>query len=124
MIGGFFGVFIFFAYAVYTNPYGIMNLASFFPFLLAAVASGALIGAVMRLISYAIARRPPAVLRMAFGALLATVVIAIYIYLPEGIDEEYYKWFIQDSLFFGLSVGGLAGLTAKEKSRTSRKLRS
>ena len=111
-LGGLLGVFVFFAYAIYENPYAIMNLVSFFPFLLVAIISGAVSGAAIGLIKTHLPRRGfDRLVHMLVGIVVATIIMTAYFYLAEGIDDDL-KGFIQHCLVFGLAVGGLAGTIA------------
>jgi hypothetical protein len=116
-MGGVLGVFIFFAYAVYRNPYGIMNLVSFLPFLLMAGMSGSLVGTTIWLCNRILGRNLGAVSRVVPGMILTAILIALYLYLTEGVNDDL-KGFIRHSLVFGLAVGGLAAAVAKGKKQS------
>jgi hypothetical protein len=93
-IGGFCGAFIFFGYAIYRNPYGIMNLASFFPFLWIAIIAGLLVGAIVWLFGRFRGTNVGLLWRVAIGIAVSVVVIAPYLYLTKhpGDVEPWWKY--------------------------------
>jgi len=115
-VGGFFGVFIFFGYAVYKNPYGIMNLGSFLPFVWIAIVTGLVVGATVWLCGRFRGKSLGVLLRVAVSVVVSFIVAAPYLYLREHPDnvERWWKY----SVVFGLGVGSIAGLLSYTTNRS------